>query len=78
MTVVIEYERNRLRQQQIEVNALVALCEFGNHVQKFEALKHLEAIAYPNKLAEEINNKRSYQVEIDEDSDLSALFGDEA
>jgi len=78
MTVVIEYERNRLRQQQIEVNALVALSEFGNHVQKFEALKHLEAIAYPNKLAEEINNKRSYQVEIDEDSDLSALFGDEA
>ena len=55
MTVVIEYERNRLRQQQIEVNALVALCEFGNRTQKFEALKHLEAIAYPNKVAEEIN-----------------------
>ena len=47
---------------------MLALCEYGNHVQKFEALKHLEAIAYPNKVAKEIN----------EQSDLSDLFGDEA
>jgi len=55
--VVIQFEENRIRQQQNEVSALLALCEYGNHVQKFEALKHLEAIAYPDKVAEEINTK---------------------
>ncbi len=65
--MVIQFEENRIRQQKNEVSALLALCEYGNHVQKFEALKHLEAIAYPNKVAEEINNKRSYQVIIEED-----------
>ena len=53
--MVIQFEENRIRQQEVEVRALIALCEYGNHVQKFEALKHLEAIAYPDKLAEKIN-----------------------
>jgi len=57
VTVVIQFEENRIRQQQNEVSALLALCEYGNHIQKFEALKHLEAIAYPNKVAEEINQE---------------------
>ena len=75
--MVIQFEENRIRQQQNEVSALLALCEYGNHVQKFEALKHLEAIAYPDKVAEKIN-KRSYEIEIEENEDLSVLFGDEA
>ena len=53
--MVIQFEENKIRQQQNEVSALLALCEYGNHVQNFEALKHLEAIAYPEKVAEEIN-----------------------
>ena len=55
--MVIQFEENRIRQQEVEVKALIALCKHGNHVQKFEALKHLEAIAYPDKVAEEINTK---------------------
>jgi hypothetical protein len=57
MVGILNYEEQRLRKQEIEVKALVALCEYGNRVQTFEALKHLEAIAYPNKLAENINQE---------------------
>jgi len=49
------YEEYRLRQQEIEVKALVALAKYGVQVQKFEALKHLEEIAYPEITAEELN-----------------------
>ena len=49
------YEEYRLRQQQIEVKALTALAQFGNEHQVFEALKHLEVIAYPEITAEEIS-----------------------
>ena len=41
------YEEYRVRQQEIELKALIALAQFGRETQKFEALKHLEAIAYP-------------------------------
>ena len=60
--MVIQFEENRIRQQQNEVSALLALCEYGNHVQKFEALKHLEAIAYPDKLADQINKETLFDV----------------
>ena len=46
---VFDYELYRQRQQEIELKALIALAEFGKQTQKFEALKHLEAIAYPLK-----------------------------
>ena len=65
--MVIQFEENKIRQQQNEVSALLALCEYGDHVQKFEALKHLEAIAYPNRLADQIN----------EQSDFDVVFGDD-
>ena len=68
--MVIQFEENRIRQQEVEVKALIALCEYGNHVQKFEALKHLEAIAYPDKLADKING----QTELDP---FEYVFGDE-
>ena len=57
VTVVIQFEENRIRQQEVEVKALIALCKHGNHVQKFEALKHLEVIAYPDKVAEKLNQE---------------------
>ena len=44
---VVSFEKMRLRQQEIEVKALIALAQFGREIQKFEALKHLEAIAFP-------------------------------
>jgi hypothetical protein len=47
---VYDYEQYRQRQQEIELNALIALAEFGRENQKFEALKHLEAIAYPMEI----------------------------
>ena len=55
---VVEYERNRLRQQEIEVKALIALAKYGVQVQKFEALKHLEHFAYPEALAEKIQQQQ--------------------
>ncbi len=56
--MVIQFEENRIRQQEVEVKALIALCEFGNHVQKFEALKHLEFVAFPEALADAINQEK--------------------
>ena len=55
--MVYDFERNKIRQQEIEVKALVALAKYGVQVQKFEALKHLEYIAYPNELANKINQE---------------------
>jgi len=46
---VFDYELYRQRQQEIELKALIALAKFGKQTQKYEALKHLEAIAYPLK-----------------------------
>ena len=40
------YENYSEQRQEIELKALIALSEFGRETQKFEALKHLEAIAY--------------------------------
>jgi len=54
---VFDFEEKQLRQKEIEVKALVALAKYGVHVQKFEALKHLEYFAYPGDLAEKINQE---------------------
>ena len=53
---VVDFENNRIRQKKIEVKALVALAKYGNRIQKFEALKHLQFFAYPEALAEKIND----------------------
>jgi len=60
---VVEYERNRLRQQEIEVKALIALAKYGVQVQKFEALKHLEHFAYPEALAYKIKHQEQLGLE---------------
>jgi hypothetical protein len=56
--MVYDFERNKLRQQEIEVRALVALSAYGSKPQKWNALKHLEYIAYPEELAEKINQEK--------------------
>jgi len=43
---IFDFELFSQRQQEIELKALIALAEFGRDKQKYEALKHLEAIAY--------------------------------
>lgn len=56
--MVYDFERNKLRQQEIEVRALAALAAHGTKPQKWNALKHLEYIAYPETLAEKINQEK--------------------
>ena len=74
VTLVIQFEENRIRQQEVEVKALIALCKHGNHVQKFEALKHLEVIAYPDKVAEKINQETHLEQYRDENGSFAYLF----
>ena len=48
---IVQVEQNRLRQQQIEVKALIALSKYGaNDRQKWKALAALERIAYPEDI----------------------------
>jgi hypothetical protein len=54
---VFDFEENRLRQQEIEVKALVALIEHGNPFVKAEATKALCEYGFPSKVAEEINQE---------------------
>ena len=56
--MVFDFERNKIRQQEIEVQALVALTKYGSQPQKFKALNQLEKIAYPEDLAEKLNQMR--------------------
>ena len=51
------HKQNELRKKEIEVRALVALAAYGSTPQKFNALKHLEYIAYPEELAKDINQE---------------------
>jgi hypothetical protein len=53
---IVEYEKNRLRQQEIEVRALVALTNQDVIVHaKIEAVHKLLEIAYPDRVAEKLN-----------------------
>jgi len=53
---ILDVEQNRLRQQEIEVRALVALTNQDVIVHaKIEAVHKLLEIAYPEKVAEKIN-----------------------
>ena len=53
---VVEYERNRLRQQEIEVKALIALMKKGNYHWKIKAERRLAEIAFPDLLSDYIND----------------------
>ena len=54
---VFDFEENRLRQQEIEVRALVALAAHGVSPQRYRALSKLEKFAYPKDLVDEINQE---------------------
>jgi len=51
------HKQNEIKKQEIEVRALVALASFGVSPQKFRALNKLEEIAYPEDLANKINQE---------------------
>tara|TARA_Y100001951_G_C11278793_1_gene263843 strand:+ start:178 stop:378 length:201 start_codon:yes stop_codon:yes gene_type:complete len=53
---VFDFEENRLRQQEIEVKALVALVEHGNFHWAKKAERRLAEIAFPELLADYIND----------------------
>ena len=55
---VVDFEQMRLRQQEIEVQALVALAAHGVSPQRYRALSKLEKFAYPEDLAKEINQEK--------------------
>tara|TARA_Y100001963_G_scaffold115998_1_gene161123 strand:- start:29 stop:211 length:183 start_codon:yes stop_codon:yes gene_type:complete len=58
--LVIEFEKNQLRQKEIEVRALIALSQQDVIVHaKMEAVHRLIEIAYPEKLAEKINQEQT-------------------
>ena len=52
---VFSFEQNRLRQQEIEVKALIALLEHGSHKMAVE--NRLMDYAIPERLAEKINKE---------------------
>ena len=55
---IVEYEQNRLRQQEIEVKALIALMNqdvFRDF--KHQAIAKLREIAHPELLAKKINQQ---------------------
>jgi len=54
---IIEYEQLRLRQQEIEVKALIGLSQSKNEVVSFKATNKLEQIAYPDELIDNIIDK---------------------
>ena len=56
---VVDFEQMRLRQQEIEVKALVALLAHGKTSPvRWKAEKRLEEIAYPENLAKDINQEK--------------------
>ena len=55
--MVYDFERNKIRQQEIEVKALIALMKYGNEYVKSDATKALRYIAFPELLAEKINQE---------------------
>jgi len=54
---ILDLEQNRLRQQEIEVRALIALFNSNNEVVSFKARQRLEDIAYPEDLVKKINQE---------------------
>ncbi len=55
---IVEYERNKLRQKEIEVKALVALVNQNvNPSMRIDASIRLYEMAFPDKLAKKINRE---------------------
>ena len=56
--MVYDFERNKLRQQEIEVRALVALLNCDDENVREDALIKLCNYAFPECLAEKINQEK--------------------
>ncbi len=60
--MVFDFERNMIRQQEIEVQALVAIVKYGNKAKQTVAQKKaftkLYNIAFPELLTEKINQEK--------------------
>ena len=54
---IIEYEQLRLRQQEIEVTALIALMNHKNVQVAFDATMRLQQIAYPEELIADLQQE---------------------
>ena len=59
---IVSFEKNRLKQKEIEVQALVAIVKYGNKpkqtVAQKKAFTKLYNIAFPEELAEKINQEK--------------------
>jgi len=60
--MVYDFERNKLRQQEIEVRALVALLKHSR-MYRVEAEQRLRYIAFPDQLAKKIEQETILEVE---------------
>jgi hypothetical protein len=54
---VVDFERNILRQKEIEVQALVALMKYSS-IHKKDAERKLYDIAFPDYVAKKINQEK--------------------
>ena len=57
---IVQVEELRLRQQEIEVRALVALLDHSKGQGKIDVVTKLVEIAFPDKLASKINQEKIY------------------
>jgi hypothetical protein len=58
--VGLQYERNKLRRQEIEVKALIALVNQNIVISmRIDAVKKLHEISFPDILAEKINKQET-------------------
>jgi hypothetical protein len=62
--VAIEFEKNRLRQKEIEVRALVALLDHSSGQGKKDVVTKLVEIAFPEKLVEQIEEEEQTKLEV--------------
>jgi hypothetical protein len=53
---VVQFEELKIRQQEIEVRALVALMKKGNYHWRIKAERRLAEIAFPELLSDYIND----------------------
>ena len=80
----MDYERNRQRQQKIEVKALIALMRYGRtHARKAHAEKKLCEIAFPEdhiKQAEQetlVLSGNMLRIELDDDETMESFVEDQ-
>ena len=61
--MVYDFERNKIRQQEIEVRALIAILEHGSPEFKMAVEIRLMDYAIPERLAKRINDEEQTKLE---------------